>query len=307
MAPVFLYFFVVVLFVLCHRNATLNTMQAAKQKHFTQEAVSGFDSAPSTHTSSHVLEIKARLDQKDSLPAGEKSVVFPGVWEIIEDTLNENNVWKGTVNFNGEPLREGLCLSRTHSDIVSIVDTLRAQHETELLTKQRTTYDPTCKYVRLVCFRHIESTHKEARERSNRTQRHVPGENEMCPVTINLIWTKKGVTQGWYVGKMHLEHCGHMKPQQPVVKLTAEQRQLYGEQMVDASLSAAQVLHMSSCLLHSVWCACYQSELLFVRCLSCVGRWTSVGRALDVRWTCVGRWTCVEHVVAFGLRCVPNS
>jgi hypothetical protein len=185
---------------------------------------------------------------KELLQGGPGEVSLPGsAWDIIDQVQELDKHWDGTFLFQDSPLYEGRLLSRQHVDIISIVSSIRGTHETSLVGNGQTlTYSTGLNHVRLSCISHTKSTHAEDRERKRTTQRYVEGLNERCGCILNLVWTKIGQAHAWVVGKFVKHHSGHPKPQQEVAKLSEEQRKQFGDEMVDAGLSASQVWTTSS-------------------------------------------------------------
>jgi hypothetical protein len=177
---------------------------------------------------------------------------FPGSsWDVIDEAQKADNHWEGTFNFDGSALYEGRLLSRNHADILSIVSAIRGNHETDLVSNaQILTYSPDIQYVRLACSSHLKSAHAVDRKRKGSTQRFIEGCNEQCGCVLNMKWTKVGESYAWVIGKIDKHHDGHPRPQQKVAKLTEEQRKLFGEEMMDAGLTAPQVTR--SCIASNV-------------------------------------------------------
>ncbi len=177
---------------------------------------------------------------------------FPGiqVWDLVEKVACDNNTWTGTFKYKDTELIEGKVVSRTHADIIPILAEIRSHHEGEFSAKTRVNYSAAMKYVQLQCACGRRSFHAEERERTGESQRFVEGLNVQCNSSLSLRWSVVGDSAAWVVGKCNATHTGHPKPQQKVVRLTDEQRRLFGQEMVDANLSASQVshsVHLFSC------------------------------------------------------------
>jgi len=133
-------------------------------------------------------------------------------------------------------------LSFEHSDIEVIVNQIRHDHtESFLSPTSRLSYNATLRRVRLVCSHGREADVAEVRERKTRTQRADDG-SDGCPACLNIFWSQVRPTVfAWRVGKIVTGHKDHIARVHREVKLTQEQRQTFGAEMVDAQLTAAQL------------------------------------------------------------------
>ena len=138
-----------------------------------------------------------------------------------------------------------MILSYEHESIIDIINNIKTNHvESDLTSHQGLQYRSSMTHARLRCPHGVDFTgtlDAEERERKTRTSRHVEGITAKCSFTVNLSWSRAGNLSAWRVGKINSCHKGHCALTQKIARLTPEQRNVLGAQMVDANLSAAQV------------------------------------------------------------------
>ncbi len=151
-------------------------------------------------------------------------------------------------------------LSKVHGDLATIiakvnqasgdrltVDTKPLKGETKKNASSLQTARWRCKRSRT-----FSSTIQESKLRTKDASTNLfvrDSASTRCPCCINIAWRDvveygpNGPTQtkAWIVGKMESGHRGHVKPAVQVAKLTPEQEQRFGAEMVDGGLSSSQV------------------------------------------------------------------
>jgi len=182
-----------------------------------------------------------------------KSFPAPDSWRTVLDCYSKSLHFEECFEVDGKCMATGKIITFEHKEIHSIIASVIHKCDGSMFSNSK--YSEKMKHVSVHCRRSrtfMPRVRDDERMRGTNTDLYIPNTDSVrCPCCVNFYWKRVMVNtsagpekkHAWVVGKINGSHEGHSKPTQKVARLTPAQRVQYGAEMVNANLSAAQVMH----------------------------------------------------------------